>query len=83
MLKLSLCDHSDNYIIIKKTITVVEEGADLALHLSDRHNKQVVFDQFSSDLFTCCKNELRKTEEDNEKHLYLAVSFLKFVRIQQ
>ena len=44
MLKLSLCDHSDNYIIIKKTITVVEEGADLALYLSDRHNKQVVFD---------------------------------------
>ena len=44
MLKLSLCDHSDNYIIIKKTITVVEEGVDLALYLSDRHDKQVVFD---------------------------------------
>ena len=33
VLKSSLCDYSDAYILVKGTITIVGEGAELVLHL--------------------------------------------------
>ena len=41
MLKSSLSDYIDAYILVKGTITVVEKGGDAAATTPDRNNKQV------------------------------------------
>ena len=43
MLKLSLCDYNDAYILVKRTVTVVRQGADVAAIAADRNIKQVIF----------------------------------------
>ena len=43
MLKSSLCDHSDAYILVKRTIILVGHGADAAAVQEDRNNKQAIF----------------------------------------
>ena len=43
MLKSSLCDYSDAYILVKGAITITGTGADKAVRQTDERNKQVVF----------------------------------------
>ena len=43
MLRSSLCDYSDAYILVSGTITVTGEGADNAAKLTDERNKAVIF----------------------------------------
>ena len=43
MLKSSLCDYSDAYILIKGTITITADEADAAAIKADEKNKQVIF----------------------------------------
>ena len=52
MLKSSLCNYSDPYILVKGTITLVRVGADTAERQADRNNKQVIFKNCAS--FTDC-----------------------------
>ena len=43
MLKSSLCDYSDIYILVKGAIISTGAGADVAAQKSDARNKQVTF----------------------------------------
>ena len=43
MLKSSLCDYSDAYILIKGRITTVGAGADAAARQADEKDKGVAF----------------------------------------
>ena len=43
MLKSSICDYSDVYILVKGTITLVGEGADAAAIQADGNNKHTIF----------------------------------------
>ena len=43
MLKSSLCDYSDAYILVKGAITITGTGADKAVRQTDERNKQVAF----------------------------------------
>ena len=43
MLKSSLCDYSNAYILVKGAITITGTGADKAVRQTDERNKQVVF----------------------------------------
>ena len=56
MLKWSLCDYSDAYILVKRTITVVGQGADAAALAADRNNKQINWTPI-----TDCVHEINKT----------------------
>ena len=47
MLKLSLYDYSDAYILAKETITVVGQWADAAAIAADRNDKDVIFKYFA------------------------------------
>ena len=38
MVKSSLCDYSDTYILLRGTITVIGEGSDDAAELLDQRN---------------------------------------------
>ena len=43
MLRLRLCDYSDAYTLVSRTITVVEAGTNTATITLDRNNKQAIF----------------------------------------
>ena len=46
MLKSSLCDYSDAYILAKGTITIEGEAADAAARQADERDKGVAFKNF-------------------------------------
>ena len=43
MLKLSLRDHSDAYILVKETIAIARSGGDTAARQAHERNKQNIF----------------------------------------
>ena len=57
MLKSSLCDHSDSYILVKGKITTAEAGADAAARQADERNKGVIFKN-------CAKLIIRKGQQE-------------------
>ena len=67
MLKSSLCDYSDAYILVKGRITITGAGDTVANRQADERNKGVVFKNCAS--FTNCKNEINNTKIDNAKDI--------------
>ena len=65
MLKSSLCDYSEAYILVKGTITITGEGADPATRQADERDKDVVFKNCAH--FTNCISEINNTQVDNAK----------------
>ena len=59
MLKSSLCDHSDAYILIKGTITITGAGDDAAARQADERDKGLVFKNCAP--FTNCIGEINNT----------------------
>ena len=47
MLKSSLCNYSDAYILVKGTITITGAGPDAATRQVDERNKGVIFKNFT------------------------------------
>ena len=67
MLKSSLCDYSDAYILVKGTITIHERGADVAARQADERNKGVSFKNCAP--FINCISEINNTQIDNAKNI--------------
>ena len=67
MLKSSLCDYSDAYILVNGTITITEAGADAAARLADERDKGVAFKYCAP--FTNCIIEINNTQVDNAKDI--------------
>ena len=69
MLKSSLCDYSDAYILVKGTITITGEGADAAARQADEawHRRGVAFKNCAP--FTNCISEINNTQVDNAKDI--------------
>ena len=65
MLKSSLCDYSDAYIIVNGTITVNNTAADSAA--ANNINKKVIFKNCAP--FTNCISEINNTQVDNAKDI--------------
>ena len=65
MLKSSLCDYSDAYILVKGTITVNNTAA--AGAASNNTNKKVIFKNCAP--FTNCISEINNTQIDNAKDI--------------
>ena len=59
MLKLSLCDYSDAYILLKVTASIVEKAGDNP----NNNNKDVVFKNYVP--FTDCISEINDTQIHN------------------
>ena len=62
MLKSSLCDYSDAYILVKGKITITGAGADLAARQADERDKGVAFKNCAP--FTSCKSDINNVEID-------------------
>ena len=67
MLKSSLCDYSDAYILVKRKITIRGAGADAAARQADERDKGVAFKNCAP--FTNCISEINNTQIDNAKDI--------------
>ena len=65
MLKSSLCDYSDAYILVKGKITSAGAGNDAAAKQADERDKGVVFKNCAP--FINCISEINNTQIDNAK----------------
>ena len=63
MLKPSLCDYSDAYILFKGKITITGAGANAADRQADERDKGVAFKNCAP--FTACKTNINNVEIDN------------------
>ena len=72
MLRLSLCDYSDAYILVIGTITITGAGADATAKIIDERQKEVIFNNCVP--FTDCVSEINNTEIDNAKYIDVVMS---------
>ena len=63
MLRSSLCDCADAYILVKGTITITGAGDDAAARRADERNKGVIFKNCAP--FINCISKINDTEIDN------------------
>ena len=59
MLRSSLCDYSDAYILVKGKITITGAGDNAAARQADERNKSVAFKNCAP--FTSCISEINNT----------------------
>ena len=71
MLKSSLCDFSDAYILVKGNITITGAGDDAAARQADERDKGVAFKNCAP--FTNCISEINNTQIDNAKDIYIVM----------
>ena len=67
MLKSSLCDYSDAYILVKRKITITGTGDDDAARQADKRDKGVAFKNCAP--FTNYMSEKNNTQIDNAKDI--------------
>ena len=60
MLKSSLCDCSDTYILVKGKVTIIGREADVAARQADGRDKGVAFKKCAP--FTNCISEINNTQ---------------------
>ena len=63
MLKSSLCDYADAYILVKKTLIITGAGDDTTARRADERNKGVIFKNCAP--FTKCISKIDHTEIDS------------------
>ena len=67
MLRSSLCDNSDAYILVKGKITITGAGDDAAARQADQRDKGVAFKNCAP--FTYCMSEVNNTQVDDAKDI--------------
>ena len=77
MLKSSLCDYSDAYILVKGKITIAGAGADAAARQADERNKSVVFKNCAP--FMNCISKINNTQIDNAKDIDIVMSMYNLI----
>ena len=67
VLRSSLCDYSDRYILVSETITISAAGNDDTTRRLEEINKWVIFKKCA--LFTDCITEINNTQIDKSKFI--------------
>ena len=67
MLRSSLCDYSDAYILVKGNITVNNTAA-----AANNTNKKVIFKNCAP--FTSCISKINNTQIDNAEYIDITIS---------
>ena len=67
MLKSSLCDYSDAYILVKGKITITGAGDDAVARQADERDKGVAFKNCAP--FTNCISVINNTQIDNAQDI--------------
>ena len=74
MLRSSLCDYSDAYILVKGKITITGAGDNAAAKHVDERDKGVAFKNCAP--FTNCINEINNTQIDNAKDIDIVMPII-------
>ena len=69
MLRSSLCDYSDTYILVKGNITVNNTAAGGAV--ANYTNKKVIFKKYAP--FTNCISKINYAQIDNAEHIEIVM----------
>ena len=77
MLRSSLCDYADAYILVKGTITITGAGDDAAARRADERNKSLIFKNCAS--FTKCISKISNTEIDNAQDIDIVMPMYNFI----
>ena len=72
MLKSSLCDYSDAYILVKGTTGITVNNTAAADADANNTNKKVIFKNCAP--FTNCISQINNTQVDNAKDLDIVMS---------
>ena len=67
MLRSSLCDYTEAYILVKGTITMTRAGDDASARRSDERNKVVIFKNCAP--FIKCISRINDAEIDNAQDI--------------
>ena len=79
MLKSSLCDYSDAYILVKETIIVNNTAAQGAA--ANNINKKVIFKNCAP--FTNCISEINNTQKDNAKDIDIVMPIYNLIEYSE
>ena len=71
LLKSSLCNYSDAYILVKETITAVAAGATAHARQDDKNNKHAIFKNCSA--FTDCVTDINNTKVKDTKNFDVVI----------
>ena len=77
MLRSSLCDYADAYLLVKETITITGAGDDAAARRADERNKGVIFKNCAP--FTKCISKINDTEIDNAQDIDIVMPMYNFI----
>ena len=77
MLKSSLWDYSDVYILVKGTITVVGQRADTAVIAPDRNDKEVILK--NCPMFSNRISTINNIQVDNAKDLHIVMAIYNLI----
>ena len=74
MLRSSLCDYSDAYILVKGTVTVTKETT----AAPNNANKKAIFK--NCEPFTSCISRINNTQVDDAQYLYVVMPMYNLVQ---
>ena len=77
MLKSSLWDYSDVYILVKGTIAVVGQRADTAVIAPDRNDKEVILKNCA--MFSNRISTINNIQVDNAKDLHIVMAIYNLI----
>ena len=77
MLRCSLCDYADAYILAKGTITITGAGDNAAPRQADERNKGVIFK--NCEPFVKCISKINDTEIDNAQDIDIAIEMYNLI----
>ena len=79
MLKSSVCDYSDAYILSKERITVIaKNNSYAAARQADERNKGEIFQNFGP--FINCNSEINNTKIDNAKDVDIVMPMYNLIK---
>ena len=78
MLKSKLCNYSDAYILVKRTITVIGQRANCAAIVADRNSDKKICTNCAS--FTNCISETNIIQKDNSMGLDIIMSMYNLMK---
>ena len=78
MLKSSLCDYSDAYMLVKGKIIITRAGAHVAARQVDKRYKGVMFKNHAP--FPDCISEINNTQIDNAKDLDVVMPMYNLIK---
>ena len=78
MLKSSLCDYADAYILVQITITIIWAGDAAAARQTDERNKSVIFKNCTP--FIKCISKINDRETDTAQDIDIVIPVYNLVR---